>query len=276
MGAPRSRLRKWLLRVAAVGALLFMLDSVARQMLYPAPAVPVPSPPPPPLEEVRLDLAAGGHAVAWASIDPGLPPDAPLAIFFHGNGENLETLRWAGLFDELRSLRVAILAADFPGYGRSPGSPSEEGLLATGDAAVAWARKQHPGRPVVVCGWSLGAALAIATAARHPGEVQGLVALSPWTTLDETARLIFPGFVVKALLRESYDSRAAAREVRVPALVIHGERDDLIPVSQGKEIAETLAGATRWVPVARAGHNDLLGERVVWEEMEGFFRQISG
>src|SRR5215213_9545109 len=126
-----------------------MLDSVARQMLYPAPPVPVPSPPPPPLEEVRLDLAAGGHAVAWADVDPDLPPDAPLAIFFHGNGENLETLRWAGVFDELRRLRVAILAADFPGYGRSPGSPSEEGLLATGAAAVAWARKHHPGRPVV-------------------------------------------------------------------------------------------------------------------------------
>ncbi|HSF38516.1 MAG TPA: alpha/beta hydrolase, partial [Thermoanaerobaculia bacterium] len=87
---------------------------------------------------------------------------------------------------------------------------------------------------------------------------------------------IFPGFMVKALLRERYDSRAAAKEVRVPALVIHGERDELIPVSQGKEIAETLAGSTRWVPVPRAGHNDLLGERVVWEEMEGFFRGIGG
>ena len=253
-----------------------MLDSVARQMLYPAPPVPVPSPPPPPLEEVRLALADGGHAVAWADADPSLPTDAPVAIFFHGNGENLETLRWAGVFDELRSLRVAVLAADFPGYGRSPGSPSEESLLATGDAAVAWARERYPGRPVVICGWSLGAALAIATAARHPAEVSGLVALSPWTTLDETARLIFPGFVVKALLRERYDSRAAAKEIRVPALVVHGERDELIPVAQGKEISETLAGSSRWVPVARAGHNDLLGERVVWEEMAGFFRGISG
>lgn len=253
-----------------------MLDSVARQMLYPAPPVPVPSPPPPPLEEVRLDLAAGGHAVAWASIDPGLPPDAPLAIFFHGNGENLETLRWAGIFDEFRDLGVAVLAADFPGYGRSPGPPSEEGLLATGDAAVAWARKHHPGRPVAVCGWSLGAALAIATAARHPTEVSRLVALSPWTTLEETARLIFPGFVVKALLRERYDSRAAAKEVRVPALVIHGEQDELIPVAQGQEISETLAGRTCWVPVSRAGHNDLLGERMVWELMGSFVRGMGG
>lgn len=251
-----------------------MLDAVARQMLYPAPSVPVPSPPPPPLEEVRLDLATGGHAVAWASVDPALPPGAPVAIFFHGNGENLETLRWAGVFDELRRLDVAILAADFPGYGRSPGTASEEGLLATGDAAVAWAKERHPGRPIVVCGWSLGAALAIATVARHPDEVRGLVVLSAWTTLDEVARVIFPGFVVKALLRERYDSRSAAKEIRVPALVIHGELDDLIPATQGKEISETLAGPTRWVPVPRAGHNDLLGERVVWEEMERFFREV--
>src|SRR4051812_4052518 len=105
-----------------------MLDAFARQMLYPAPPVPVPSPPPPPLEEVRLDLAGGGTAMAWALVKPELPSTAPLVTFFHGNGENLETLRWSGLFEELGRLGVAVLAADFPGYGRSPGPPSEEGL----------------------------------------------------------------------------------------------------------------------------------------------------
>jgi pimeloyl-ACP methyl ester carboxylesterase len=164
-----------------------MLDSLARQMLYPAPPVPVPSPPPAPLEEVRLRLSNGNEAVAWFLAGPG-----PVVVFFHGNGENLETLRWSGLFEELGGLGVAVLAVDFPGYGRSTGTPSEEGLIASGDAAVAWVRENHPERPLVIAGWSLGAALAIATVDRHPDAVRGLIALSPWTTLAEVAREIFP------------------------------------------------------------------------------------
>ena len=249
-----------------------MFDSFARQMLYPAPPVPVPSPPPPPLEEVWLDLRTGERVLAWTSAVPA-PEGAPVVAFFHGNGENLETLRYAGLLEDLERLGVAFLAVDYPGYGRSTGEPGEEGLLATGEAAVAWARERHPGRPVVVCGWSLGAAVADALAARHPEEVSGLIALSPWTALEEVARLLFPGFAVKALLRERYDSLAAARTIRVPALVIHGERDEIIPAAQGRQVAEALANG-RWVPVPRTGHNDLRGEPVVWEEVGRFLKGL--
>jgi len=251
-----------------------MIDAFARQMLYPAPSVAVPSPPPSPLEEVSLVLATGERVVGWAWEDPGLPPGAPLVLFFHGNGENLETLRWSGFFDELRLLGVPFLAMDFPGYGRSTGKPSEEGLMATGDAAVTWAREMHPERPLVVCGWSLGAAVAIGTAAGHPEAVRGLIALSPWTTLAEVAVGLFPEFAVKAMLREHYDSRAAAKRVRVPALVVHGELDDLIPVAQGQEIAAMLPGPARWVSVPRTGHNDLLGRLVVWQEIGAFLASV--
>jgi pimeloyl-ACP methyl ester carboxylesterase len=264
------------LGVAAVAAIpLLMLDAFAQQALYPAPGVAVPSPPPAPLEEVVLDLSTGERAVAWAWAEPGLPPEAPVALFFHGNGENLETMRWAGLYDDLARLGVAFLAVDYPGYGRSTGSPSEEGVMATGEAAVTWARRRHPGRPVVLCGWSLGAAVAIPIAARHPEQVRGLIALSPWTSLAEVAAEHFPGFLVKMLLRERYESLAAARRVRVPALVIHGDLDDLIPAVQGQRIAEALAGPKRWVPVPGTGHNDLFARSEVWREIAAFLRSIT-
>ncbi len=268
--------------LAVIGALAqedaiglpFMLETFARQMLYPAPPVVVPSPPPVPLEEVWLDLSTGTRAHAWFYTPPDLPALAPIVVFFHGNGENLETVRWAGVFEEMGKLGVAVFAADFPGYGRSSGTPTEEGVIATGDAAVAWARERHPERPVVVAGWSLGAALAIATVDRHQEEVRGLIALSPWTTLAEVARGIFPEVAVRMMLKENYDSRSAARRIRVPSLVVHGEMDDLIPVAQGQEISSVLAGPARWVSVSRAAHNDLLGRREVWAAMAEFLAGI--
>jgi pimeloyl-ACP methyl ester carboxylesterase len=275
-----SSMSKGLRRFAILGALtvfpflvLRMLDGFVRQSLYPAPRIRVASAPPP-AEEVGLDIATGERIVAWAHSDPALPPGRPAVAFFHGNGENLETMRMAGIFDDLARLRVAWIAVDYPGYGRSSGAASEAGLMAAADAAVAWLRERHPDRPVVLCGWSLGAATALGTAARHPDHVRGLIALSPWTSLADVARVHFPGFMVQAMVREKYDSLSAAKKIRVPALVIHGDLDNLIPVGHGKQVAAALAGPARWVPVSFAGHNDLLARDEVWKEMGRFLDEV--
>ncbi|HWM92136.1 MAG TPA: alpha/beta fold hydrolase [Thermoanaerobaculia bacterium] len=254
--------------------LIRMLDAFVRQSVYPAPPFRVP-PAPKPLEEVGLEIPTGERIVAWAHSDPALPPGRPAVAFFHGNGENLATMQMAGLFDDLRRLGIAWIAVDYPGYGRSSGQPSEEGLMATADAAVVWLRERHPDRPLVLCGWSLGAATAIGTAARYPEKVRGLIALSPWTSLPDVARIHFPGFMVKSMLKEKYDSLAAAKKVRVPALVIHGEQDNLIPAGQGKEVAAALAGQARWLPISSAGHNDLLAQDEVWKEMGRFLDEMA-
>jgi len=268
-------MRKVLVVLGVLAALSFvllrMLDAFVRNSVYPAPPVRVP-PAPAPLEEVALDLATGERIVAWTHADPALPEGRPAVVFFHGNGENLETMRMAGLFDDLARLRVAWIAVDYPGYGRSTGKPAEEGVMAAADAAVAWAREHHPGRPLVLCGWSLGAAAAIGTAAHHAEPLRGLIALSPWTSLPDVARIHFPGFMVQSMLREKYDSLGAAKRIRVPALVIHGEADNVIPAPYGKQIAAALAA--RWVPVPSAGHNDLLARDEVWVEMERFLDGI--
>ena len=234
------------------------------QMIYPMPAVPVPAPPAP-WREVELRPARGERAILWTA--PG-PEAAPLVLFFHGNGENLETMRRAGLLEDASRLGAAIAALDYPGYGRSGGRPSETANLAAAEAALDWARAEEPGRPVVLCGWSLGAAVAVELAARRPDDVAGLIALSPWTSLPEVARHHFPGWLVRLALGERYDSLAASERVRAPALVIHGAVDDLIPAAQGERVGEKLRA--RVVMVPGAGHNDLLARPEVWREMAEF------
>ncbi len=274
----RERALRWLLRAAALALAIFllpvMLDLLGRQMLYPAPSVPVPSPPPPPLEEVALELPTGEAVSAWAREGPGTG-DAPAVLFFHGNGENLETLRWAGLFDRLADLGVHSLAVDFPGYGRSRGSPSEASLTAAGEAGFAWLAERYPGSPKVVLGWSLGAAVAVQVAGRHPQETAGLVLLSAWDDLESLGGVHFPRWLVGMALPDRYDSRALAPEIRSPVLMIHGAVDDIIPVGHGRRLHQAFADGTRFVEVPGAGHNDLLGREVVWEELGRFFRAIS-
>jgi len=265
----------WLSAAVLVLPLVAMplLDAFARRNLYPAPPVRVPAPPEP-LAEVRLDTGRGDAVVGWAG-GAAAPPGAPVVLFFHGNGENLATMAMAGLFHEMAALDTAHLAIDYPGYGRSTGRPSEESLAAAADAALEWARREHPERPVVAAGWSLGAAVAAALAARRPDEVAGLIALSPWASLPELARRFFPGQLVRLALSDRYDTEAAAEGVRVPALVVHGARDAIIPAVHGRRVAAALAGPVEHRELPTAGHNDLLAYPEVWYEIARLLARVA-
>jgi pimeloyl-ACP methyl ester carboxylesterase len=253
-------------RRAAVLAILLYGCGV-RSMIYPVPPVAVPSPAPGPLTEVPLDSEAG-RLGAWFLGQR--PAERPLVVYFHGNAENLETLRQSGLFAAFDRLGADVLAIDYPGYGRSAGEPSETANLAAAETALAWATRDHRGRPVVVAGWSLGAAVAIQLAARHPESVDRLILLSAWSTLRALAGEHYPAFMVGALLRERYDSLAAAASIRCPTLVVHGEADTIIPARQGEALARALGERARFVALPGAGHNDLLGEPAAWSQIRAF------
>lgn len=260
-----------LLALAALTLLVFlMLDAFVRKATYPVPLVRVPESPPVPIEALTLETSAGDRVVAWASPRDGAAAGRPAGVFLHGNGDNLETLRRAGLFQRLDGLEIPWLALDYPGYGRSGGTPGEAALVASGEAALEAARRRWPGRPVVLAGWSLGAGVAVQTALRHPQRVDGLVLLSSFTRLADVAAVHFPAFVARPLVGDRYDSLTAAPRLPHPALVLHGARDRIIPSAQGERLAAALGGPTCWVPVPGAGHNDLLGHEVVWREMERF------
>lgn len=261
-----------------------LLSGFANRTLYPAPAVEVP-PPPPPLLETALETATGDTIVLWstpsatatsATAAASESPNhrAPVVLFFHGNGENLATLHLSGLFDELSALGVTVLAPDYPGYGRSTGRPTEPALAATADATLAHATESYPGRPIVACGWSLGAAVAVGLADRHPDRLTALIALSPWASLDELARRFFPGPLVSLALTDHYDSMSRAPEIHLPTLMIHGARDAIIPAEHGRRLAAALAGPVEHVELAHAGHNDLLAHPEVWREIERFLEAI--
>lgn len=275
-GGGTSRRRAWLGPLVGLlvvgGVVVVMGERFVRGMVYPAPLASVPSPPPQPFEEVELATAAGHHVIAWA-YDPGGSSAGPAVAFFHGNGENLETMRQAGQLGELTALGVPFLAVDYPGYGRSGGTPSEAANVAAAVAALDWLGERHPGRRRVAAGWSLGAAVALQAAAHHPERVDAVAVLSPWTSLRDVAARFYPRLLVRAALRDRYDSLGAAPRIHRPALVVHGGDDWIIPVDHGRQVAAALPGPTRWVEVPGAGHNDLFAHRETWAALSAFLAE---
>lgn len=176
-------------------------------------------------------------------------------VWFHGNAGNishrLENLK---LFHD--KLGVTVFIFDYRGYGRSRGKPSEEGTYRDAEAALAYLRSRPDIDPerIVYFGRSLGAGVAVELATRHPP--LGLILESPFPSIPEMARHHYPFLPVGPLLRTKYDSLAKIGRVKVPLLVLHGDRDDTVPLEAGRKLFEAANEPKEFYTIRDAGHND--------------------
>ncbi|MBI2828119.1 MAG: alpha/beta hydrolase [Acidobacteria bacterium] len=201
-------------------------------------------------ERVSLTTSDGEHLIAWQ-----LEPDGPLAdiVYFHGNGGNLSL--WLPVLAALHRLQYRVLGVDYRGYGLSTGSPTEEGVYLDAEAAVRHAaRARRPDRPLVFWGRSLGAAVA-ASATRHVVP-DGLVLESGF---PDKAAVIRGQPLLRALnVFGSYRFATSEllRDFRRPVLVMHGDRDTIVPIALGRELFEGLGAPKQFVAIRDADHND--------------------
>jgi uncharacterized protein len=184
--------------------------------------------------------------------------EAATVVYFHGNGGNVSYCDWVG--DNLAKRGFDVLLFDYRGYGRSEGEPEgERELYADADAALEYVLKERGARPerVVLYGQSLGTAAAIDVASRKG--CGALVVESGLSSAGDMAGVVMPwlpGFV-RGLTKNKFDSVGKITRAHCPVLVVHGERDEVIPSGQGRKLFEAAPEPKQWKLVRGAGHNDL-------------------
>lgn len=194
-----------------------------------------------------VDAEAEGRIVlAWVPAREG----APTIVWFHGNAQQIADLD--PLLSAFADAGLGAAAVEYPGYGLLAGSPSQDAIFATSDAALRELRRRGVGE-VVLAGQSLGTGVAVEMAARGYGS--RVVLLSPYTSMTAMARERFP-LAPAFLLRDPFDTASRAAAIRVPVLVVHGTEDPLIPFAMGQELAAAFPEATLR-PVPGGGHDDL-------------------
>ena len=245
---------KWLILVAAVGyaALVLLVYLAQRSLMYFPDRVRTPPSVAglPQAEELVLDSADGERIIAWH-----VPPrgDRHVVIYFHGNGGAL-VLR-ADRFRALIADGTGLLAVSYRGYGGSSGSPSERGLIADAAAAYAFAAARYPVDRIALWGESLGTGVAIALAADHP--VSRLILDSPYTSAADVGAAVYPFLPVRFLIKDAFHSDRRIGAVHAPILILHGARDDVVPIAYGERLLKLANEPKRLIRFPLGGHTDL-------------------
>jgi uncharacterized protein len=176
-------------------------------------------------------------------------------VWFHGNAGNISDrlLNIKLLHD---NIKADIFIFDYRGYGRSEGNISEEGTYLDGEAAIQYllGRRNTGARQLVLFGRSLGAAVAAEMAIRFNSS--GLILESPFVSIREMASAIFPALPIGFLLRTRYDVIEKVRNLKVPLLVLHGDRDEVVPFAQGKKVFDVAPQPKTFHRIVGASHNN--------------------
>ena len=204
-------------------------------------------------EDVEIPTEDGLRLHGWWI--PARTPSLGHVLLCHGNAGNVgNRVVHAKL---LSDAGLDVLLFDYRGYGRSAGKPDEEGTYRDARAARK-ALLRLPGTHaarVLYLGESLGGAVALALALEAPP--RGLILQSTFTSVRDMGRLHYP-FIPPALVPDAYPSLARIRTLKTPLLVLHGDRDDIVPLSHGQALFAAAPEPKQLRVFPRMGHNDLV------------------
>jgi uncharacterized protein len=251
--------RRWVVRllVIAIGtcvAVMVLLMFFENDLVF----VPTPaqsywvSPPSRDVRDVMLTTSAGEQIHSWWL---PCPASAGALLYLHGNAGNL-SMRGDTVLRLRDALDLSVLIIDYPGFGKSPGKPTEEGCYRAADAAYDWLTdEQHiaPGA-IVLFGKSLGGGVATYLASRKDHRVLALV--KTYTTLPDVAATIYPWLPVRLLMHNRFDSLSRIASCHRPVFVAHGTADELIPFTLGQRLYEAANDPKEFFAMPDHGHND--------------------
>jgi len=190
-------------------------------------------------EEVHIPSGSGsnhGNLFAWWL--PAESNDAPNILYLHGNQNNIAAANELDRAARLHAMGYNLLLVDYRGYGKSTGGkPSEDKVYQDAEAAWSYLIQQRVKDPkrTFIFGHSLGGAIAIELATRHP-EAAGIIAESSFTTMVEMGEREYPYLPAEQLLNQRFDSLSKVGKLKIPLLLIHGTWDRLIPYQMSQRL----------------------------------------
>jgi fermentation-respiration switch protein FrsA (DUF1100 family) len=154
-------------------------------------------------------------------------------IYFHGNAGILENR--IHKLNHFKDMEVNFLIIAWRGFSGNKGKPTENGLYIDGISAVNWIINQGvKEKDLILYGESLGTG--IATEIAQNKNFAGVILETPFTSMINAAKEFYPYIPVNILLKDRYENYKKIKNINIPILIMHGEKDKIVPFKMGKKM----------------------------------------
>ena len=156
-------------------------------------------------------------------------------VYFHGNAGKLENR--IHKLNHFKDMDINFLIISWRGFSENSGKPTEQGLYKDGKSAIDWLKNMGlDDKDIILYGESLGTGIAIEIAQNK--NFAGLILETPFTSMIDAAKNVYPYIPVGLLLKDRYENDKKIKNINIPLLVMHGEEDQIVPFKMGKKIYE--------------------------------------
>jgi alpha-beta hydrolase superfamily lysophospholipase len=203
----------------------------------------------------------------------------PWILFFHGNGEVVSDYDEIAPFYHQR--KINFVAADYRGYGQSEGVPTLTHLVQDGHAILREVKMELSKRvsrnDLWIMGRSLGSIAAIELASQYQDGIRGLLIESGFPSVVRI--MIHLGISSQGLELRRIDQECLEmiKKIFLPTLIIHGEKDTLVPIKEARDIFSHLGTDKKeLLIIPSANHNDIMfvGFRKYFDAIQQFIERI--
>jgi fermentation-respiration switch protein FrsA (DUF1100 family) len=224
------------------------------------------------VEDAMITAPDGNIIQAWWLPPADWTPAQGALVYMHGNGENLSNCGHA-LKKWRDELHLGVLGFDYPGYGHSTGTPSEQSCYAAAQAALDWIVREKKVAPenVTLVGQSLGGAMAIELGCRQ--RCRMVVTSGAFTSFPEIAQHRFFWIPAFYLVHLRFDNLSKMRELKTPMFITHGTADRSVPFSYGERLYAAVGSEPkRFYATPGHGHSQP-DSAAFYEAVRGFLKE---
>ena len=156
-------------------------------------------------------------------------------LYLHGNAGSLKNR--IHKINHFKEMNVNFLLLAWRGFNGNKGSPTEKGLYEDARSAIRWLKSQSiEENNLIIYGESLGTAVAIEISQNK--NFAGVILESPFTSMVDAGKNVYPYLPVKLLLKDKYESHKKIKNINIPTLIMHGKVDNIVPFYMGKKMYE--------------------------------------